>query len=218
MRPERQSLTQHCPQPRGKQYWKPEPESIFYYPTTGIWQSVWLEAVPRARIERTVLVPDIDVGTLSIDFELVGLSRLPGAQVQARVSLLGSHISTANAVVSHETDSARIVASVRVPGMLAPAALREQLQKQDVLPPEMERTAWVDGLALWSPETPTLYDVDLALLDAEGTHVDVVRTYAGMRKVSVNEKGQFCLNNKPYFQSLVLNQVSEPVAVGCGLH
>jgi hypothetical protein len=28
-----------------------------------------------------------------------------------------------------------------------------------------------------------------------------------MRKVSVNDKGMFCLNNKPYFQSLVLNQV-----------
>jgi hypothetical protein len=96
---------------------------------------------------------------------------------------------------------------MRVPGMLAPEALRAQLQKQDVLPPEMERMAWVDGLALWSPETPTLYDVELSLLDAHGEELDNVQTYAGMRKVSVNDKGMFCLNNKPYFQSLVLNQV-----------
>ena len=168
---------------------------------------MWVEIVPRARIERTVLVPDIDAGTLSIDFELVGVSRLPGATVKAVISLFGSQVSTASAGVSHQTDGAKIVATMRVPGMLAPEALRAQLQKQDVLPPEMERMAWVDSLALWSPETPTLYDVELSLLDADGKELDNVQTYAGMRKVSVNEKGMFCLNNKPYFQSLVLNQV-----------
>ena len=30
--------------PRGKQYWKPRSESIFYTRTTGIWQTVWMEA------------------------------------------------------------------------------------------------------------------------------------------------------------------------------
>ena len=37
-------------QPRGKQYWGPKPESIFYTPSSGIWQSVWLESVPPLRI------------------------------------------------------------------------------------------------------------------------------------------------------------------------
>lgn len=31
--------------PRGKQYWKPESQGIFYTRTSGIWQTVWLEAV-----------------------------------------------------------------------------------------------------------------------------------------------------------------------------
>ncbi|MBM3783496.1 MAG: glycoside hydrolase family 2 [Acidobacteria bacterium] len=31
--------------PRGKQYWLPQSRGIFYTRTTGIWQSVWLEAV-----------------------------------------------------------------------------------------------------------------------------------------------------------------------------
>src|SRR5918993_97999 len=30
--------------PRGKQYWKPKSESIFYTRTTGLWQPVWIEA------------------------------------------------------------------------------------------------------------------------------------------------------------------------------
>jgi beta-galactosidase/beta-glucuronidase len=37
--------------PRGKQDWKREPHSIWYPRTTGIWQTVWLEEVPRAYIE-----------------------------------------------------------------------------------------------------------------------------------------------------------------------
>src|SRR5918993_1609851 len=32
--------------PRGKQDWLPEPHSIWYPRTTGIWQTVWLERVP----------------------------------------------------------------------------------------------------------------------------------------------------------------------------
>src|SRR4051812_18033457 len=37
--------------PRGKQDWKLEPHSIWYPRTTGIWQSVWLEIVPRTRLD-----------------------------------------------------------------------------------------------------------------------------------------------------------------------
>jgi beta-galactosidase/beta-glucuronidase len=37
-------------QPRGKQYWEPEPGDIWYHRTTGIWQPVWLEPVPSAYV------------------------------------------------------------------------------------------------------------------------------------------------------------------------
>jgi len=38
--------------PRGKQYWEPKSRSIFYTRTTGIWQTVWLEAVDRSYLDR----------------------------------------------------------------------------------------------------------------------------------------------------------------------
>ena len=41
-------------QPRGKQ--KLKPEGIWYTAVTGIWQTVWLEPVPEARIERVTVV------------------------------------------------------------------------------------------------------------------------------------------------------------------
>ncbi|WP_394766668.1 glycoside hydrolase family 2 protein [uncultured Paludibaculum sp.] len=37
--------------PRGKQYWEPKSRSIFYTRTSGIWQSVWLEAAGASRID-----------------------------------------------------------------------------------------------------------------------------------------------------------------------
>jgi len=43
------------PQPRGKQVRKPG--SIWYTPTTGIWGTVWLEAVPKSYITRLIITP-----------------------------------------------------------------------------------------------------------------------------------------------------------------
>ena len=37
--------------PRGKQYWEPQSRSIFYTRTSGIWQSVWMEATGSSFIE-----------------------------------------------------------------------------------------------------------------------------------------------------------------------
>src|SRR5581483_8083584 len=45
-------------QPRGKQVRKPG--GIYYTPSTGIWQTVWLEPVPQASIEGLKIVPDVD--------------------------------------------------------------------------------------------------------------------------------------------------------------
>lgn len=56
----------------------------------------------------------------------------------------------------------------------------------------------------WSPEDPHLYDVVIKM----GS--DVVKSYFGMRKVSVerDKKGilRFCLNNKPFFFNGILDQ------------
>lgn len=50
--------------PRGKQFWAVDDASVFYRPTTGIWRSVWLEAVPRARVDGATFRPDLDTATV----------------------------------------------------------------------------------------------------------------------------------------------------------
>ena len=46
------------PQPRGKQV--NNPGGIYYTPSTGIWQTVWLEPVAATYIEGLKIVPDVD--------------------------------------------------------------------------------------------------------------------------------------------------------------
>lgn len=52
------------PQPRGKQV--KSPNSIWYTPVTGIWQTVWIEGVPETFIASTVNTPDFDNKKLNI--------------------------------------------------------------------------------------------------------------------------------------------------------
>lgn len=54
-------------QPHGKQVTKPQ--GIWYTPSTGIWQSVWLEPRAAASIERLKMTPDIDTGRLRLVVE-----------------------------------------------------------------------------------------------------------------------------------------------------
>jgi hypothetical protein len=51
-------------QPRGKQVRKPD--GIWYTPTSGIWQSVWLERVPEFHIQALHLVPLVHAGALRV--------------------------------------------------------------------------------------------------------------------------------------------------------
>lgn len=62
--------TDSSTQPRGKQVLKPE--GIWYTPTSGIWQTVWIEPVPQSYIKSFKAVPDIDKGELVLSVDCAG--------------------------------------------------------------------------------------------------------------------------------------------------
>ena len=74
-------------QPRGKQ--SLHPGGIMYTPTSGIWQTVWLEPVEEAHIASLKLVPDLDAGCLRLTVEGAGT-------VEAVVSDGGKEIARVN--------------------------------------------------------------------------------------------------------------------------
>lgn len=56
-------------QPRGKQV--RDPKGIWYTSVTGIWQTVWVEAVPHTFIARTINTPDVDAKALRIKVDII---------------------------------------------------------------------------------------------------------------------------------------------------
>lgn len=50
--------------PRGKQVLNPQ--NIYYTPSSGIWQTVWLETVPKDYIAGLKMTPDVDNGTVRV--------------------------------------------------------------------------------------------------------------------------------------------------------
>ncbi len=152
----------------GKQAQQLKSNGCLYTRTTGIWQTVWLEAVDQEGLESVYAIPDID-------------------QKQLVIHPRFYHQNSANTLTVKLLDGKNTVAVKTVPC---------NDNNVVVLP--------VKNMKLWSPESPFLYDV-VYEVKSGGKVIDQVRSYAGMRKVAV-EGGYFLLNNKPYYQRLILDQ------------
>lgn len=197
-------------QPRGKQYWGAKPESIFYTPSGGIWQSVWLEVVPRARIADssygTVLRSnEIDSGVLHCHVAVLG--RRVGQDMSVEIESSFGDVVVSK---SQRMELPRYKDAVDIElGMRLSESQRSSLPK-DVLDgaPLHSTDCWKDGVALWSPEHPLLYDITTTLIDqATGHVVETVKTTTGMRSIDWKKgDGLWRLNGKPYFQALCLDQ------------
>ena len=101
---------QDTDQPRGKQSSSGSPVRIYYYCTTGIWQTVWLEPLPSIRIEELKITTQTDA------VELIAYLHAPFARWKLEVDMLESFDSdelVAQAV--EETSSATAKLLLRVP-------------------------------------------------------------------------------------------------------
>jgi len=58
--------------PRGKQSWARTNETIFYTPTSGIWQTVWLEPLPARHVAALRVIPDLDAGAVELQVDAGG--------------------------------------------------------------------------------------------------------------------------------------------------
>ena len=99
-------------QPRGKQVL--DPKGIFYTPTSGPWQTVWLEPVPESHVRTLRIVPEVDTECLRIT-ATVQQAR-PGDRVRA-VARSGDDI-VGEAVADHD---AEIVVPVKAPRLWSPS-------------------------------------------------------------------------------------------------
>ena len=59
------------------------PEGIWYTPVTGIWQTVWLEAVPQTYIAATKQTPDLDKQTITVFTDIQNLAADDSIKISA---------------------------------------------------------------------------------------------------------------------------------------
>ncbi|KAI1079843.1 glycoside hydrolase family 2 protein [Whalleya microplaca] len=124
--------------PVGKQTLNPS--HIFYTPCTGIWQSVWLETVPKTYIKSVDVIADmsgqVNVTVCSEDSGPVTVSVLDDA---------GKKVGSAKGISNKPFDFT------------------------------------VESPKLWSPDSPTLYNITVTLGN------DTVTSYTGFRTLSIDD-------------------------------
>ena len=165
--------------PRGKQDWKPEPHSIWYYRTTGIWQTVWLEVVPATYVAGLRWTPSVERWEIALDARIAGEQR---DDLQLRVRLqAGEQVVADDTYAVSSSEIGRTIA-LSDPGI---DDYRNEL--------------------LWSPDSPKLIDAEIHLLDGKGRAIDTVKSYTALRSIALLGD-RFVLNGKPHPLRLVLNQ------------
>ena len=70
-------------QPRGKQIRKPH--GIWYTPTTGIWQTVWLEPVPKTYVRALQITPDLDKNIVTFKLDVANFTESKPEKVDVKV-------------------------------------------------------------------------------------------------------------------------------------
>jgi hypothetical protein len=183
-------------QPRGKQHL--EPNGIWYTPSSGIWQTVWLEPVAaEASIAELRMTPDIDAGALVLSV----LGSRPGIP---DTYAFRARVMTGGKVVAEATHRLDRTVRLSIPGPI-----------------------------LWTPGNPHLYDLEVELfripnpfpgkrgiqresgeeahfkVAPDATRVDSVRSYFGLRQISMIPGPQgplFALNHRRIFMYGPLDQ------------
>lgn len=173
--------TDNGEQPRGKQVL--DPHGIWYTPTSGIWQTVWLEVVDPAHVTDYYAVSDIKNG--SIDLLVSAEGTQPGDVV--KVSMHDGAVVSGDATPDK---SRAVVAS-------AEGKVGEHL------------TLKVADPKLWTPDTPYLYAMEISI-ERDGKTLDKVEAYTSLREIStvLDKIGRkrIALNGKPIFMMGPLDQ------------
>ncbi len=118
-------------------------QGIWYTQASGIWQTVWLEQVPKSYIEDLNITTDATKGSITVNTVVDGEAK--GNKVQLVVK-----------------DGDKVVG--------------EATGTDDL-------TVAVPNAKLWSPNSPSLYSLEVKLLGENNAVVDQVNSYAGIRTV-----------------------------------
>jgi beta-galactosidase/beta-glucuronidase len=164
--------------PRGKQDWRLEPHSIWYPRTTGIWQTVWIECVPRTYIEQVTWRPNLERWEIGLD-ACIGGADIEGLELVIELRAGAQVLAEDRYRVANREVHRRI--GLSDPGI---DDFRNEL--------------------LWSPDQPTLIDAEVTLLH-QGAVIDRLHSYTALRSIGV-QRERILLNGRSFNMRMVLDQ------------
>jgi beta-galactosidase/beta-glucuronidase len=165
--------------PRGKQDWQAESHSIWYPRTSGIWQTVWLEVLPPAWLSLVRWTPDLTGWSLGFETSVAG-DRPAEASVRLTLSSGGRLLARD----CYDVGGGDLMRAI----VLADPGIDDSRNE-----------------LLWSPESPTIIDAKVELLDRSGRCLDAVHSYTALRSIGV-QGDRIVLNGRPYPLRMVLDQ------------
>lgn len=165
-----------CTQPRGKQYWNTGLMGCWYTPVSGIWQTVYMEAVGEYGLHQIHVTPDIDRHMISVE---IALDKQPKEELELELCVTFEGAPHRTVCVS----TADRITHVSI----------DMIRKGDLSP-----------VRHWAPDHPWLYDLEVSVHKGDVV-ADRVKTYFGMRKIEVHD-GKIYLNNCLLYQRLILDQ------------
>ncbi len=194
-------------QPRGKQIL--EPRGIWYTPVSGIWQTVWLEPVPKThRLAELRLTPEVDQGRVKI--EALIETAIEDDTYAVRVTATAEGRPAGSTVVRVNRTGYLAVENPRLWSPDTPFLYDVRAELVRVKPPEPY--APKKGKR---PPTPRFGAKEREAFGRSevvaGAPVDVVTSYFAMRKIGigpgpVTNQPSILLNGRPLFQHGTLDQ------------
>jgi beta-galactosidase/beta-glucuronidase len=203
--------TSSADQPRGKQHLKPQ--GIWYTPVTGIWQTVWLEQVPKAQhIDALQITPTPECDAVTVSAFLYRPTRDPTLAIRITVrrgeevinTMVGRPDRTVRVPVPHPklwSPDEPILYDVDVTLLRIDSPLPQANDRQR--PAQLVRDVPVRG----TTEAALYAAVDVTT----GVVLDEVSSYFGLRHIEVGlhpDTGQptVLLNGEPVFHLGPLDQ------------
>lgn len=192
-------------QPRGKQVLNPH--GIWYTPVSGIWQTVWLEPVPREHyLAELILMPDVIAGRLRVTPLLNEAVARDDLAVRVTATAEGKPVGSTLVRVNREGWLA--LSEVRLWTPDSPFLYDLTAELVTVKPPvDRSRPRGRAELPAFSASERVAY----ARAEVTGPARDVVKSYFGMRKLTLGpgtkpDQPHLLLNDRPIFQHGPLDQ------------
>ncbi len=165
----------------------------WYTSTSGIWQTVWLEATGEVCVKHLRIIP------------LANNQHAPTGEMRFEIALDWG---------TGEGAKDTVFVEVRSPQRKFRAVRAKAERGEETVSLSFK----VTNPRFWTPETPVLYDAEILLRATEETTLDTVRTYFGIRTVAWggyqgSQHSFVLLNGKPLYLRGALDQSFNPYGI-----